>query len=254
MEHFLDTVRTIGSGLGFQLYDEVHLAWLCLTVLSVVVGCLHYHRLSEHHREIWRKVIALLLIFNEVFKQVCLQLGGNFTINYLPLHLCNINIFLIAWHAWRPNETLGNFLYTICVPATVAALLFPTWEKLPVLNFMHLHSFTIHILLALYPLVLTVNGDIKPNLKAVPKCLGLLAAMAGGIYCVNLALGTNYFYLMNAPKGNPLYWFQANWGNHLLGIPVLIVAVLAVMYLPVELYHRRKQQHIKFSLKSRPPA
>ncbi len=242
MKYFLDTVRTIAPGLGFSLFDGVHLTWLVLSVVCVVAGAWHYRRLDEHQRELWRKTVALLLVADEVFKQICLQIGGNFTINYLPLHLCNINIFLIAWHAWRPNETLGNFLYTICVPATVAALLFPTWEKLPVLNFMHLHSFTVHILLALYPLVLTVNGDIRPSRKAIPKCLGMLGIMACGIYCVNLALGTNYFFLMSAPKGNPLYWFQSNWGNHLLGFPILILAVLAVMYLPMELRQRKRQR------------
>lgn len=240
MEHFLDTVKTIDKGLGFDLFGPVHITWLVVCVLSVVAGCLHYRSLSDHGKETWRKCLALLLIANEVFKQVCLDIGNTFTLNYLPLHLCNINIFLIALHAWHPNRTIGNFLYTICVPATVAALLFPGWTKLPVLNFMHLHSFTLHIMLAVYPLVLTVNGDIKPRIKDIPKCLCMLAVMAAVIYCINLGLGTNFFYLMKAPKGNPLYWFQQNWGDHRLGFPILIVAVLAVMYLPVEVYQHRK--------------
>lgn len=247
MEQFLDTAKTIDKGLGFELFGPVHITWLVVCVLCVVAGCRHYSRMSDHGKETWRKCLALLLIANEVFKQVCLDIGNTFTLNYLPLHLCNINIFLIAIHAWRPSRTIGNFLYTICVPATVAALLFPSWSKLPVLNFMHLHSFTVHIMLAVYPLVLTVNGDIKPRMKDIPKCLGLLAIMAAVIYCINLGLGTNFFYLMNAPKGNPLYWFQQNWGDHRLGFPILIAAVLAVMYLPVEAYKHRKS-HAKARL------
>lgn len=244
MEYFLDTEKTIEKGLGFELFDEVHIAWLLITVASVILGCFHYHHLSAHGRENWRKCVALLLVANEVFKQVCLQVGGTFTINYLPLHLCNINILMIVIHAWKPSETLGNFLYTICVPATIAALLFPSWEKLPVLNFLHLHSFTVHIMLALYPLVLTVNGGIKPRAKAIPKCLLMLGALAAVIYCVNIGLGTNYFYLMKAPKGSPLYWFQQAWGDHRLGFPILIAAVLAVMYVPMELFQRRSRKRL----------
>lgn len=243
MEHFLDTEKTIEKGLGFELFGEIHIAWLLITIVSVAVGCLHYSRLPVHRRDNWRKCMALLLVANEVFKQVCLQIGGNFTMNYLPLHLCNINIIMIVIHAWRPSELLGNFLYAVCVPATIAALLFPGWEKLPVLNFMHLHSFTIHIMLAVYPLVLTVNGDIKPKVKLIPKCLLMLCGMAAVIYVINLNLGTNYFYLMKAPKGNPLYWFQQHWGDHRLGFPILIAAVLAVMYLPQELLQRIRERN-----------
>lgn len=249
MEYFLDTERTIGKGLGFDLFGEVHVAWLLISVAAIVFGCWHYQRLSAHGRETWRKCVALLLVANEVFKQVCLQVGGNFTLNYLPLHLCNINIMLIVIHAWRPNALTGNFLYTICVPATVAALLFPGWEKLPVMNFMHLHSFTVHITLALYPLALTAGGDIQPRIKDIPKCLAMLAVMAGAIYCVNLALDTNFFYLMKAPKGNPLYWFQQNWGDHRLGYPILIAAVLAVMYLPVEAVQKLRARGSRKALK-----
>jgi len=170
-----------------------------------------------------------------------LFIGGNYTWDYLHLHLCSINIFLIALHAWKPSETLGNFLYTICIPGTMAALLFPSWTKLPVLNGMHLHSFTVHILLALYPIVLTVSGQIKPSVKMLPKCMGLLALMAIPILGVNLLLNTNFMFLMEAEPGNPLYWFGQNWGSHLWGFPVIIIAVLVVMYLPVELLRKRKK-------------
>ena len=35
--------------------------------------------------------------------------------------------------------------------------------------------------------------------------------------------------MIYAEKGNPLYWFEQNWGSHLYGFPVLIAAVIAVM-------------------------
>lgn len=61
--------------------------------------------------------------------------------------------------------------------------------------------------------------------------MGALACVALGL---NLLLDTNFMFLMDASKGNPLYWFEKNWGNHLLGFPVLITAVILVMYGPVE--------------------
>ena len=242
MEYFLDTVKTIPKGLGFEHFDLCHILWLLLFALCIAVFGTFYRRWDEKKRRIFRIVLAALIVGNEIFKQVCLQVGGNFTVNYLPLHLCSINIFLVAAHAIKPTKTLDNFLYAICIPAALLALFFPTWTKLPLLNFNHLHSFTIHIMLALYPIVLTIGGDIRPKLREIPKSLLLLAGFAIVALGVNLALDTNYMYLMRAPKGTPLVWFQNTFGTHIIGFPVLLVVILALMYIPVIAWERRRNK------------
>ena len=166
--------------------------------------------------------------------------GGNYTWTYLPLHLCSINIFMIAWHVVKPSKLLGQFLYTICIPGALAALLFPSWASLPPNTGIHIHSFTIHILLAMYPIVLTAAGEIHPELKQMPKCMLLLVCMAVPIYGINLLLDTNFMFLMYAEPGNPLYLFQQMWGSHLLGFPVIIAGVLIVMHLPWQLLRRKR--------------
>ena len=160
------------------------------------------------------------------------------SLDYLPLHLCSINIFLIALHAWRRPKLLDTFLYFVCLPAACAALLFPTWAPLPPLNFMVFHSFTVHFLLALYPLALTLRGDMDPQPRAFPRCFALLAAMAVPIWFFNRAFGTNFMFLMRAGEGNPLKLFE-RFGSHLLGYPVLLAAVFAVMYLLLRVLRRR---------------
>ncbi len=238
MEYFLDTVETIPSGLGFSLFDGVHLMWLLILVISVAINCVMFQKLSEKGQDRWRKVVALLIVLDEIFKDVGLIIGGNYSVGYLPLHLCSINIFMIVLHCFRPSRTLDNFLYMVCIPGALAAALFPTWTKLPVANFMHLHSSTVHILLVLYPAVLAINGKLKISWKLIPKCLAILGVMAIPIYFINLWLDTNFMFLMEADKGNPLYWFGENWGNHLWGFPVLITAVILAMYGPLELVRK----------------
>ena len=165
MEHFWDTIETIGAGYGFSLFGARHLATLALFVGFAALSCKLYKEADEKKRAGLRKLFALLLLADEAFKQIGLQIGGNFDASYLPLHLCSINIFLIALHAWRPSEALDNFLYYICIPAATAALLFPTWTSLPAMNFMFLHSTSVHILLAVYPMMLFAAGDIRPSAK-----------------------------------------------------------------------------------------
>lgn len=240
--YFLDSEETIVSGVGFTHFGTLHFCWLALFVLTVVINFFVYRKLDDHGRTRWRKIVALTLGIAEIIKILLHIIGGTFLWDYLPLHLCGINIFLILIHAYRPSKLLNNFLYTVCIPGAMAAILFPSWTSLPLLNVFHIHSSIAHILLAMYPLVPALNGDMKPNYKMMAKCLGLLALMAIPIYGINLLLDTNFMFLMYAAPNNPLYWFGQNWGSHLLGFPVIIAGVMIVMYLPMELYRKLKKE------------
>lgn len=241
MENFWCTSDNIPSGLGFSHFGPLHLFWLAVMVVVIAGNCLLYRKLGQTGRSRWRRTIAVLLVADELFKLIPMFILGTFRLTYLPFQLCSINLFIIAWHAVKPSKLTDNFLYAVCIPGALAAMLFPTWTKLPALNYMCIHSFTVHTLLVMYPLVLTVNGDIRPRLRELPKSLLLLLGMAAFAYGLNLWWDTNFMFLMRAGKGNPLYWFQQNWGSHLLGFPVIIAAIIVVMYLPIEVYHRRKK-------------
>lgn len=236
MEYFWHITGDIPKGLGFSHFGTTHLCWLGAFVALAVVLCVLYRRLGEMGRRRFRYIMAALIVADELFKVVCLLIGGRYNINYLPLHLCSINIALIAIHACKPSKTLDHFLYTIGLPTAIAALLFPTWNKLPVLNFSHIHSFTVHMLLAIYPLALVVGGDIRPRLRHVWKCFLLLLALAVPIYLFNMRFGTNYMFLMKTDNIAPLVFFEKLCGTHLVGFPVIAAAIVAVLYLPLELW------------------
>lgn len=244
MQYFLDTTGTIPAGVGFAQFGGLHIGWLILFVAVTVVNCMWYKKLSDQGKAHWKKAVAILLLLDELFKMAMLAIGGRYTVDYLPLHLCSINIFMILIHAFKPFKVLGVFLYTVCIPGALAALLFPSWTALPLGNFMHLHSFTVHILLALYPIVLFTTGELVPSFKDLPKCLLLLVIMAIPIYGVNLLLNTNFMFLMQADPGNPLLLFEELWGNHLYGYPVIIAGVIVVLYLPLCIYRKIKKHPI----------
>ena len=239
MQYFFDTVETIPEGVGISMFGGVHFIWLAVFVLFCLVMTLIYRKAGEKHQKIIRIIFFALLWLDEFWKMYGLIAHGNYLFDYLPLHLCSINIFLITYHAFRPSKLLDNYLYIVGIPGAMAALIFPSWTALPAANFMHWHSFTVHILLAAYPLVLTLAGQIKPDYKMIPKCLGLLLAMAIPVYFINLLLGTNFMFLMEAEPGNPLYIFETMWGSHLLGFPVIIAGVILVMHLPPYLLKKR---------------
>ncbi len=241
MQYFFDTVETIPEGLGFSLFDTHHLLWLAAMVI-ICVGCsLLYRRAGEKMRRVMRFTVMAFLVITEIIKDVMLICVGHFKPDYLPLHLCGINIILIAVHYYKPYRPLGNFLYTTCIPGALAAMLFPTWTTLPIANFIHNHSFLVHIFLILYSLMLTVSGEIRPDVKKLPQTLLLLVGLAAIALTANLIWDTNFMFLMHADPGNPLYYFYP-LGSHLIGFPVLITAVVTVMYLPWVIYDRCKNK------------
>lgn len=117
MECFWDTVDTIGEGFGFSLFGARHLVTLALYIAFAALSCKRYKAADEKKRAQLRKLFAVLLLADEAFKQIGLQIGGNFNWDYLPLHLCSINIFLIALHAWKPSRLLDtNFMFLMYAP------------------------------------------------------------------------------------------------------------------------------------------
>lgn len=241
MKYFLDTTGTIPDGVGFSQYGLLHIVWLVIFVATLITVSRIYKKSDGEKRAKIRKIVAWLIVADEIWKMFFLTIGGRYIWEYLPFHLCSVNIFLILWHAYKPNKVVDNFLYLVGIPGAVAAMLFPSWVKLPLFNFMHLHSFTIHTLLVLYPTMLTYAGDIKPQIKYIPKCIALLLAVCVPGIIANKLVDTNFMFLEEASAGSPLLIFENLWGNHLLGYPVLIALVILVMYGPILIKNRRKK-------------
>ncbi len=227
--HFFDTVETIPDGMGFSHFDATHACWLVAAVVVIAALCVCYCKADSRTKAILRKAVAVLIVLDELFKWVMLFVGGNAAPKYLPLHLCSINIFLIAFHAFKPTKTVTAFLYLICIPSALIALAIPTWVELPPTSFMHIHSFTVHILLAAYPMMLTASGEVKLNPRRVLSCVGLLAAMAIPAAVANLLFDTNFMFLHYPEPGTPFVWFAAHLGSHLFGFLILLPPVILLM-------------------------
>lgn len=238
---FLDTVETIKEGAGFALFGKIHLIWIGAFVAAALVLSVVYRKLQPKARNILRISIAILILLDELWKWVFLIIGNRYEHSYLPLHLCSINVFLIAVHIFRQPKVVNNFLYYICVPAGIIALLTPSWTELPPANFMHIHSFTIHILLAIYPLMLVAGGDIKPQIKTAPKCLLLLICMGVVVLGVNFLCDTNFMFLMNHDNIPFLMLFKNIFGAHQWAFPILLPIVIGIMHLPILIINKLKK-------------
>ncbi|MBR5523981.1 MAG: TIGR02206 family membrane protein [Clostridia bacterium] len=239
---FFTTKGNIPDGVGFRTFGAMHLVWLACILLCIIGAAILYRRLDENKRRVMRIILAAAIVFLEIIKDIFHAIVGEFGVGYLPLHLCGINILLIVFDIFKQNNTVRNFLYYFCIAGASLALLFPNWTSLPCWNFSCIHSFSIHGLLVIYPILLVSSGEVKPDLKTMPKCLLLLIGLAIPVYFVNLAFDTNFMFLMRPDKGNPLELFEKLLGNHLWGFPILLPVVMFVMYLPLLLVNKLKKK------------
>ena len=95
MEHFWKTVEVIPEGIGFAHYGTLHLCWLAAFAVLLVLNCILYRRLDGKGRKLWRIVVAVLLVLDEVYKQIPLFVNGLFTLEYTMFqstHPCRVRL------------------------------------------------------------------------------------------------------------------------------------------------------------------
>ncbi len=237
---FFMSKGTIPEGVGFSTFGVGHLIWLFAIIVGIVAAAFVYKGLNSKHRKIMRLTVGALIVFLEITKDIYHIILGEFSYGYLPFHLCGINILLIAFDMIKPTKIVRNFLYYFAIAGAALALIFPNWTQLPFWNFSSIHSFSIHALLIMYPVLLVAGGELTLDVKTMPKCILLLILMAIPIYFMNMAWGTNFMFLMEPDKGNPLEMFEKLLGSHLWGFPILLPVVMFLMYIPIAIIKKKK--------------
>lgn len=233
MDSFLSTKFTIGEGLGMGAWSLGHIAWLAAGALFIAIMCITFRRSTEAGRRYLLRLVAGLILADEIVKYLITIPTGQWEWSFLPLHLCSLSVFVILAHAIRPNDAVAEYLYALGLPAALMALIFPNWMMLPCLNWESIHSFSIHILLVCYPMMLLAGGW-RPRFSRlrfwiVPLALAVILAV-----CLNATLDTNFFFLNGGEGGNPLSFLEGIVGGwYVLAIPFIAAALWAVMYIAI---------------------
>ena len=230
--------------LCFEHFSPEHFLYLGVTILIMVAAVYLFKKAPAEKHQKLIQLTAILLILDEVAKQVGSFATGQWEWDFLPLHLCSINIFVCFYNAFKKNsETLSSdLLYAVCIPGASVALLMPTWNNLPIWNYMGLHSQTVHMLLILYPVFLIAAG-FRPNIRNLPKVLLIVIAEAVPIYFLNKVLGTNFFFI-NGTDGNPLLEVLVSiLGEkiYFIGFIPIVAVIWVLMFLPWAIIEKKEK-------------
>ena len=203
-------------------------------------SCLKKASAKTKNAALWAVAASLVVI--EIFKDLVLIVSGLWSLDYLPFHICGINIILALVWAITRSGIVADILYCIGTFGAALALTTPNWMALPVLNFMHLQSVIVHILLVLFPIMIVLNGH-RPNIKNWRKCFLAAVCYCVPIYIFNRIFDTDFVFL-NGARDTPFVPI-VNFIGPLYVIPMIMILglIMFLMYLPWYLDDRKKAKN-----------
>lgn len=221
---------------AFEHFSTEHIAILITIGAAITLGLLILARVSDKSAMNAARVLAIITLIGEALQDVLLiKDGGNF-IDFLPLHLCNLGIFVNLAAAYSRNKIQGFFAeisLLLIMPGAVGALIFPDWNYRPFWSYLPMLCFLTHSLLVFIPLLFLVRGKAHITFKHFWFSYLFLLLVIPPIYLLNRHAGTNYMYLMYPPKSSPLDWIISITGEqyYLIGLAALVTVILFAEYL-----------------------
>jgi hypothetical integral membrane protein (TIGR02206 family) len=241
---------------ALQVFGAPHLTVLAL-VTAMGVGLPLWVRRS---RQPWvgpviRGVLAVGLPLNEL--QLCavvlfwsptanvVSLASLLT-HFLPVHICPMAAFLIAWTLWRRTQWTYELAYFWAMAGTAQALLTPNLGGADYPSYWFFQFFTSHGGTVVAVLVATVGMRMRPRSGSVPRVFLwtnlYLLWIAFLTWRLNVhGLPANYAFLRAPPDGQTLL-SALPWPWYLLLMEPLGLGLFLLAYLPFWVRDRRARR------------
>lgn len=229
--YFFTYETKIPDGIGFALFGPWHLLWLGLIVAGCIGYVRQYIKSSMQVQNRMEKVVAASLVGWIVVRTLYIVVIHEELLYELPFHLCSMAGILCAIHSFTNWKWLGQVLYTICLPGTILALLFPNWNFYPVIHFITVEAFFFHMGIVLYVAGQLASHKIEPHLTKLWQVLLFLFAVVTPIFWFDKKYDVNYMFVNWPSTGSPLVWLAEKMGNpgYLIGYAALVLLCMVLM-------------------------
>lgn len=241
----------MGEKLVIKPYNSVFLIILIACIIILILGSIYLNRKSKKTREIVLSIFCLVLLViyfiykyevsqDTAYAQLCLEAGtgsGEFNIaSYLPLHLCNINLWLIPVAVLTRNKYLKAFPFYLGSIGALMALSSPGlgYSGYSLLLPRMWGFYITHYGVLMASLALVTLGLFKPTYKMIPKSLLFIEGINFAVFLVNLFLiytgiykYANFMFSIST-SGNPIL----NIFYNILPVPFLYQNLLVVLLIP----------------------
>ncbi|MHB1483671.1 MAG: TMEM164-related integral membrane acyltransferase [Saccharofermentanales bacterium] len=220
---------------NFQGFGAQHLIAL---FIPIVIGTLFIIQglktTDEKQRKNQRIALALLIIaIRSVRYGMDIYYGRFDVFDLFSLQVCHIDLILLVICLIRPNPVLFSFNFMIGIPMGLAVALLPGRVH-PIPGTPRAMFFIMsHMMLVVAAIYLAVAEKQNVRLKLYAIFAGTGCAAMFLVYFINLGLGTNFLYIMEAPEGTLIESLDRifGWPGYAVAMAVLAVSLMFVMYL-----------------------
>lgn len=239
------------SGLqmdSFRHFCPEHIGMLIVIAAVITAGLLIMRKLTEKKTDVAVIILSIAVLAGETVQDILLVKEGGDIIGFLPLHLCNLGIFVNLTAAFTRGKIQSFFAevsLVLIMPGSVAALLFPDWTYRPFWSYMPLLCFFTHSLIVFIPLVFLVRGKTHVTFRHFWYPYLFLLVTVPPIYLLNIKAGQNYMFLSYPPSDSPLEWLCGITGEkfYILGLVALLTVILVIEYAIYELARVTKRKN-----------
>ena len=185
----------------------------------------------------WLKVLAVVLVVDEVSWWVYLLFGGvpgSRFAQSLPLQLCDVAILVTAAALWIRNRLAVEVSYFWGLAGTIQALFTPDVpQHFP--SYPYFQYYIAHGGVVAASLILVVGMRLHPRPWAVVRVAGLTIAYAALVGITDAVTGANYMYLRSKPPSPTLLDVLGPWPVYIFSATLIAFVLFAILDAPFTL-------------------
>jgi hypothetical integral membrane protein (TIGR02206 family) len=216
----------------FEAFGPSHIAAMVVTALLAVGATVLVRRKPRAGQVAQIALAVLLLAASGVFVALEIASGTASAWMFLPLHLCDMAIFVAAYALVTRDPLAGEILYFWAFAGTLLAIVTPDLAyDVPSRDYFFYFGLHAGVVAAAASLVVGLRRRLRSG--APLRAWLFTNAYAGLVLLVNLSFGTNYMYLLAKPEQPSLLDLFGPWPIYLLVCEVVAIALFALLYLPL---------------------
>ena len=218
----------------FRFLGSAHLVALAVTAAApVVLSIVARKAASAKLARAVACILAAVLVGNEVGRWVyglATVSAREFLVNFLPLHVCGVAIFLTAFALLTRNALAYETAYYWGLAGTVQALLTPDLKAgFPSYDFMR--YFIAHGGIVTGVLFATWGMRMRPRRSSILRTVIITHVFAAIVAAADVLLGANYMFLCR-PADAPTVFFFLPWPWYIVFLDGVGIAMILLLYTP----------------------
>jgi len=221
------------QGEPFQLFGSPHLVGIAVILAINLWLIFGWKNPTLRAKRTFRYTVATILVVNEIAWH-----GWNWYIGawtwqtMLPLHICSLMVWLVAWMLLTENYSLYEFIYFLGIGAGTQAILTPDAGMYGFPHFRFFQVLVSHGAIVTGAVYMTTIEKRRPNWRsfarvAVGANLYLLA-----IFVLNQLIGSNYMFVARKPDTASLMDLFPEWPWYILYLEAIGALICLILYLP----------------------